>query len=98
MPRGKQIAKPAERATRLAGFFFQGSFMTFALKRLACGAAVILIVAACDAPTPAGPVPQPRLVAGTTIAGQVIAFASPRDAGLFQTFVMQANGAKVTEL
>ena len=72
--------------------------MTFAPKRLACGAAVILIVAACDAPTPVGPVPQARLDGGTTIAGQLIAFASPRDAGLFQTFVMQANGTKVTQL
>ncbi len=72
--------------------------MTFAPQRLACGAAVILIAGACDAPTPAGPSPQPRLAAGATIAGQVIAFASSRDAGLFQTFVMQANGTKVTQL
>jgi len=35
---------------------------------------------------------------GATIAGQVIAFASTRDAGLFQTFVMQANGTKITQL
>src|SRR5438034_1019792 len=98
MPRGEQIAKPAERATRLAGFFFQGSFMTFAPKRLACGAAVILIVAACDAPTPVGPVPQARLDGGTTIAGQLIAFASPRDAGLFQTFVMNADGSNPVRL
>src|SRR6266576_3790061 len=72
--------------------------MSFGLKRLAYSAAVIAIVAACDAPTPAGPVPQPQLVAGATIAGQVIAFASTRDADLFQTFVMQANGTKITQL
>ncbi len=72
--------------------------MAFGPKRLAYAAAVIAIVAACDAPTPVGPVPQPRLAAGATIAGQVIAFASPRDAGFFQTFVMQANGTKVTQL
>jgi len=72
--------------------------VSFGLKRLAYSAAVIAIVAACDAPAPAGPMPQPRLAAGATIAGQVIAFASPRDAGLFQTFVMQANGTKVTQL
>ncbi len=61
--------------------------MSFGLKRLAYSAAVIAIVAACDAPTPAGPVPQPQL-----------AFASTRDADLFQTFVMQANGTKITQL
>ena len=72
--------------------------MAFGPKRFAAAAVVIAIVAACDAPTPAGPVLQPRLTAGATIAGQLIAFASPRDAGLFQTFVMQANGTKVTQL
>jgi len=72
--------------------------MTVGSRPLALVAAVIVIVAARDAPTPSGPVPQPRLAAGATIAGQVIAFASPRDAGFFQTFVMQANGTKVTQL
>ncbi len=73
--------------------------MSFDLKRLTCAAAVMAVVAACDTPLPQGPMPQARLGDdGTTIAGQVIAFASTRDADLFQTFVMKANGTKVTQL
>jgi Tol biopolymer transport system component len=59
----------------------------------------MVIVAACDSPIPAGPTSQARLGAdGAIVAGQLIAFASTRDAGLFQTFVMQANGTKITQL
>ena len=73
--------------------------MSFGLKRLAYPAAVIAIVAACDTPIPAGPTLQARLGdRGATIAGQLIAFASTRDADLFQTFVMKANGTKLTQL
>src|SRR6266480_3382180 len=77
--------------------------MPYGLKRLACAAAVIAIVAACDAPIPAGPVPQDQVASaaqpgGAIIAGQVIAFANNRNAGLFQTFVMKANGTRVTQL
>src|SRR5690349_11430317 len=73
--------------------------MTIGRKRLGYTAAVIAIVAACDTSTPLGPMPLARLDrTGTTVAGQLIAFASPRDAGLFQTFVMQANGTKITHL
>ncbi len=74
--------------------------MAFGPKRLVYGMVVVAMVAACDAPGPAGPMPpQTRLNDdGTTLAGRLIAFASNRDAGLFQTFVMQANGTKVTQL
>ena len=80
--------------------------MAFGLKRLACAAAVIAIVAACDAPIPAGPVPQDQVVSaaqpgGAIIAGQLIAFASTRGREadfIFQTYVMKANGTKVTQL
>ena len=68
-------------------------------KRFAAAAVVIAIVAACDAPAPTGPMPQASVSGtGTTIAGQLIAFASSRDAGLFQVFVMKANGSKLTQL
>ena len=72
-------------------------------KRLAYAAAVIAIVAACDAPIPVGPAPSDQLVSaaksgGTTIAGQLIAFASTRDVDFFQTFIMKANGTKVAQL
>src|SRR5256886_17635465 len=43
--------------------------------------------------------PQARLGEdGATHAGQVLDFASRRDAGLFQTLDMQANGKKITQL
>src|SRR5690348_3780782 len=65
--------------------------------------AIIAIVAACDAPLPTGAAPQNLLAGrvpptGEIIGGQLIAFASSRDAGVFQTFFMKANGTKVTEL
>jgi Tol biopolymer transport system component len=72
--------------------------MSFGLKRLACATAVIVVVAACDTPPPAGPTPQARLAGGSTIAGQLISFASSRAADLFQTFVMKANGTKLDQL
>src|SRR5882762_105614 len=80
--------------------------MPFGLKRLGCAAAVLAIVAACDAPIPAGPVPQDQVVSGAQpggaiIAGQLIAFASTRGREadfIFQTYVMKANGTKVTQL
>lgn len=73
--------------------------MALSLKWSLSAAVVTAIVAACDAPNPTGPMPQMRLSAGSeTFAGQLIAFASSRDAGLFQTFVMTANGRKVTQL
>jgi len=72
--------------------------MAFSLKR-SLTAVVIAMIAACDAPNPAGPMPQMRLSGGgVTVAGQLIAFASSRDQGLFQTFVMTANGSKVVQL
>lgn len=71
--------------------------MSYGLKRLACAAAIMAVVAACDTPFSADPI-QARRDGGTTIAGQVIAFASTRNADLFQTFVMKANGTKVTQL
>src|SRR3989475_2797974 len=79
--------------------FFKGAFMAVGPKRLAAAAVVVAMVAACDAPNPAGPMPQMRLSGGgVTVAGQLIAFASSRDQGLFQTFVMTANGSKVVQL
>src|SRR3989449_9703257 len=105
MPRGEQIAKPAERRYSLGRFLLLGSarfeteaHMAFSLKR-SLTAVVIAMIAACDAPNPAGPMPQMRLSGGgVTVAGQLIAFASSRDQGLFQTFVMTANGSKVVQL
>src|SRR5258708_19888999 len=73
--------------------------MSHGLKRFACAAAVMAVVAGCDPSLPQGLMPQARVGdGGTTIAGQVIAFASNRNADLFQTFVMKANGTKVTQL
>ena len=85
----------------LRGSFRFTGLIAFARKQFACVAAVSAIVAGCDRPTPVGPLPEASVsgnAGGTTIAGQLIAFASSRNAGLFQTFVMKGNGTKVTQL
>src|SRR2546423_3766412 len=114
-PRGANVPAPdasrevnAESAERhsLGRLLFCGFFpaerqplMSLALKRLACAATLLGIVAACDTSPPTGPMPQARVDnAATTIAGPLIAFASTRTADLFQTFVMKANGTKISQL
>src|SRR5256885_7203892 len=112
MPRGEQIAKPAEQATRSAGFFFatqpggdMGDRLHFRLSRETVSRlfpvfAVGLLVAACqNAEQSLAPkVGGPRFSASASegLKGR-IAFHSNRD-GDFDIYVMNADGSGVTNV
>src|SRR2546427_5543696 len=103
MPRGEPIAKPAERARRLAGSRFArlmpGGNMRFASCRTPCLALGVLLAGCSEPNQPLSPktyAPQLSQTAANGGAGK-ITFQSNRN-GNFDIFVMNADGSGVTQL
>src|SRR5436190_1121274 len=103
MPRGEPIAKPAERARRLAGSCFArlmpGGNMRFASCRTPCLALGVLLAGCSEPNQPLSPktyAPQLSQTAANGGAGK-ITFQSNRN-GNFDIFVMNADGSGVTQL
>src|SRR3989449_4723765 len=101
MPRGEQIAKPAERGARSAGFLLcvhPGGNMRDRLPALLLLALGALLAACQDAERPLAPKdgPQFSLSATAGLTGR-IAFHSNRD-GDFDIYVMNADGSGVTQV
>src|SRR5438046_702702 len=103
MPRGEPIAKPAERARRLAGSRFArlmpGGNMRFASCRTPCLALGVLLAGCSEPNQPRSPktyAPQLSQTAANGGAGK-ITFQSNRN-GNFDIFVMNADGSGVTQL
>src|SRR3989440_2867444 len=103
MPRGEPIAKPAERASRLAGSCFArlmpGGNMRFASCRTPCLALGVLLAGCSEPNQPLSPksyAPQLSQTAANGGAGK-ITFQSNRN-GNFDIFVMNADGSGVTQL
>src|SRR6266699_2731204 len=103
MPRGEPIAKPAERARRLAGSCFArlmpGGNMRFASCRTPCLALGVLLAGCSEPNQPLSPktyAPQLSKTAANGGAGK-ITFQSNRS-GNFDIFVMNADGSGVTQV
>src|SRR3989454_6068265 len=102
MPRGEQIAKPAERGTRSAGFLLcanPGGDMRDRLPALLLLALGALLAACQDTERSLAPKvdgPQFSLSAAEGLRG-TIAFHSNRD-GDFDIYVMNADGSRVTQV
>src|SRR3989475_10235092 len=103
MPRGEPIAKPAERARRLAGSRFArlmpGGNMRFASCRTPCLALGVLLAGCSEPNQPLSPktyAPQLSQTAANGGGGK-ITFQSNRN-GNFDIFVMNADGSGVTQV
>src|SRR5436190_3719123 len=103
MPRGEPIAKPAERARRLAGSCFArlmpGGNMRFASCRTPCLALGVLLAGCSEPNQPLSPksyAPQLSQTAANGGAGK-ITFQSNRN-GNVDVFVMNPDGGDVTQV